>query len=91
MAESRCSRCGAPIDNPTWSCWLCGEGLCNDCGDRHGHCDHEDPPLDEIDRLWATADEAKRVELLEMVRELAAKYRPRGPAMLPPPKAEKLN
>jgi len=91
MEESQCRRCGAPMGQSPWSCWLCGEGLCDDCGDRHGHCDHADPPLDEIDRLWATADDAKRAELLALIRELAAKYGDRGPALLHPPKTEKLN
>jgi hypothetical protein len=66
--------------------------LCDACGDRHGHCDHDDPPLDEIDHLWATADETKRAELRKMTRELAARYDHRGPALLgPPPKTPKFN
>ena len=91
MGESQCRRCGAPMGQSPWSCWLCGEGLCDDCGDRHGHCDHAEPALDEIDRLWATADDAKRAELLALMRELAAKHGDRGPALPHPPKTEKLN
>jgi|SRR5580698_1184372 hypothetical protein len=34
------------------------------------------------DRLWATADNAKRVELIEMVHALAVKYGKRVPLML---------
>jgi predicted amidophosphoribosyltransferase len=82
MGEARCRRCGTDVEKPAWHCWLCGGELCDDCGDRHGHCDHDEPALDEIDRLWATADEAKRAELLELMRKLAEKYGDRGPMLL---------
>jgi hypothetical protein len=63
--------------------------LCSDCGDGVGHCHHDDAALDEIAREWATADEARRGELLEAMRELAAKYGSRVPLLVkrPPPGA----
>ena len=91
MGEARCRRCGTAIATPAWFCWLCGGELCDDCGDRYGHCDHNEPALDEIDQLWATADEAKRAELLDLMRELAAKYGDRGPLVLRTPKAGEPN
>lgn len=74
-----------------WFCWLCDGALCTGCGDRHGHCDHEDPPLDEIDRLWATADETKRAEFLKAIRQIAAKYEDRIPMILRRPPAGRPN
>lgn len=91
MREDRCRRCGTAVESSGWFCWLCDGALCSECGDRHGHCDHEDPRLDEIDRLWATADEAKRAELLEAMRQLAAKYGDRVPMILRRPPAGRPN
>jgi hypothetical protein len=91
MGEGRCRRRGTAIATLTWFCWLCGGELCDDCGDGYGHCAHDDPALDEIDRLWATADEIKRKELLGLMRELAAKYENHGPLVLRSPKAGKPN
>jgi len=91
MGEARCRRCDTAIATPTWSCWLCGGELCDDCGDRHGHCDHDEPALDEIDPLWATADEAKPADLPELMRELAAKYGDRVPMVLRAPKTRDPN
>lgn len=82
MGENRCRRCNTVVDSPGWLCWLCDGPLCHDCGERHGHCDHQGPPLDDLDRLWATADEVKRAELLAATRELAAKYEGRTPMIL---------
>jgi hypothetical protein len=65
--------------------------LCSDCGDGVGHCAHDDPALDEIDREWATADEARRAELLEMMRALAAKYGSRVPLLMRRPTPDEPN
>ena len=78
----RCGRCSADVSDPTFYCWLCDAPLCSACGDGVGHCHHDEPALDEIDRDWATADEARRAELMEAVREVAAKYGSRGPLVL---------
>lgn len=83
----KCGRCGADVHDYVWWCWLCEATLCSACGDGVGHCHHEDPALDEIDREWAIADEARRAVLLEATRELAAKYGSRVPLLVrrPPP------
>jgi hypothetical protein len=41
--------------------------LCSVSGYRVGHRDHDEPALDEIGRDWATADGARRAQLLEAV------------------------
>ena len=61
-----CGRCGADVTDYVWWCWLCEAVLCSACGDRVGHCHHDDPALDEIDREWANADaDSSRTVLLE--------------------------
>ena len=82
MAMKTCGRCSAPVDDFVWSCWLCEAPLCSACSDGVGHCHHDDPALDEIDLVWATADEARRAELLEAMRALASKYGSRVPLVL---------
>jgi hypothetical protein len=91
MGDGRCRRCGTDVDTPTWFCWLCGSVLCSHCGDEIGHCPHDDPALDEIDRLWATADGAKRAELIELMKQIAAKCGDLGPAVLRSGPAKKPN
>jgi hypothetical protein len=78
----KCGRCGAEATDWVWFCWLCEAPLCSDCGDGVGHCRHDDAALDEIDREWATADEARRGELLELMRQLAAKHGSRVPLLV---------
>jgi hypothetical protein len=83
----RCGRCGADVDDYVWWRWLCEAPLCSACGHWVGHCHHDDPALDEIDREWGTADPARRAVLLEATREFAAKYGSRVPLLVrrPPP------
>jgi hypothetical protein len=88
-APKTCGRCSAPTDDFVWWCWLCDAPLCSACGHGVGHCHHDDAALDEIDRKWATADEARRAELLEAMRVLAAKYGSRVPLLMHrPPRGE---
>jgi hypothetical protein len=77
-----CGRCSAPVDDFVWWCWLCEAPLSSACSDGVGHCNYDDASLDEIDREWATADEAWRAELLEAMRALAAKYGSRVPLLV---------
>jgi hypothetical protein len=77
-----CGRCGANVTDYVWFCWLCEAPLCSDCGDGVGHCHYNDAALDEIDRECATADETRRGALLEVMRQLAARYGSRVPLLV---------
>ena len=91
MGQPHCHRCGAVVDTPKWFCWLCDDGLCEECGRSFGHCVHEDNALDEIDYAWATATGAKREELIAEMKKLAAKYADRVPIILRRPPTGKPN
>jgi hypothetical protein len=91
MGQAPCHRCGATVDAPEFSCWLCGDGLCESCWRTFGHCVHDDLALDEIDYAWATAGGEKRAELIEEMKKLAARYAHRVPIVLRRPAPGKPN
>jgi hypothetical protein len=57
-----------------WFCWLWSAGLCGRCGEDLSHCHHPKPERDEIDRLWAVANEIEPAELIASMRHLVARY-----------------
>ncbi len=57
----KCSRCGIEVlEIEAESCWYCVEGLCYDCWDKYGHCEHAE--ADEANERAHQVRKQKEIE-----------------------------